>query len=59
VESPEKIADWLRRTIDVVPAEQVCVSTDCALASMRRVVAKRKLQALVRGTDIVRRELTG
>jgi methionine synthase II (cobalamin-independent) len=37
----------------------VCVSTDCALASMRRVVAKNKLKSLVKGTDIVRRELTG
>jgi 5-methyltetrahydropteroyltriglutamate--homocysteine methyltransferase len=59
VESPEKIAAWLRKTIEVVPAEQVCVSTDCALASMRRIVAKKKLQALVAGTQIVRDELTG
>lgn len=43
VESPEKIAGWLRKTVEVVPAEQVCVSTDCALASMHRVVAKKKL----------------
>ncbi len=59
VETPEKIAGWLRKTVEVVPAEQVCVSTDCAIASMRRIVAKKKLQALVQGTEIVRRELTG
>jgi 5-methyltetrahydropteroyltriglutamate--homocysteine methyltransferase len=59
VESPEKIAGWLRKTVEVVPAEQVCVSTDCALASMHRVVAKKKLQALVRGTEIIRGELSG
>ena len=59
VETPEKIAGWLRRTIDVVPPEQICVSTDCAIASMHRVVAKKKLQALVKGTQIVRDELTG
>jgi 5-methyltetrahydropteroyltriglutamate--homocysteine methyltransferase len=59
VESPEKIAQWLRKTLEVVPAEQVCVSTDCALASMRRIVAKKKLEALVAGTEIVRAELTG
>jgi methionine synthase II (cobalamin-independent) len=58
VESPEKIASWLRKTIEVVPPEQVCVSTDCALASMRRVVARKKLHALVQGTEIVRHELT-
>ena len=59
VESPEKIANWLRKTTEVVPAEQVCVATDCAIASMRRVVAKKKLQALVAGTEIVRMELAG
>jgi len=59
VESPEQIADWLRRTIEVVPAEQVMVSSDCALASLRRVVAKKKMAALVAGTKIVRDELTG
>jgi methionine synthase II (cobalamin-independent) len=59
VESSEKIAGWLRKTVEVVPAEQVCVSTDCALASMHRVVAKKKLQALVRGTEIIRGELSG
>jgi 5-methyltetrahydropteroyltriglutamate--homocysteine methyltransferase len=59
VESPEKIAGWLRKTVEVVPAEQVCVSTHCALASMHRIVAKKKLQALVRGTEIIRGELSG
>jgi 5-methyltetrahydropteroyltriglutamate--homocysteine methyltransferase len=43
----------------VVPAEQVCVSTDCAIASVRRVVAKKKLQAWAEGTRIIRDELTG
>lgn len=59
VEDPEKIAGWLRRTIEVVPAEQVNVSTDCAIASLRQIVAKAKLAALVDGTNIVRAELEG
>lgn len=59
VESPEQIADWLRRTIEIVPAEQVMVASDCALASLRGVVAKKKMQSLVAGTTIVRNELTG
>jgi 5-methyltetrahydropteroyltriglutamate--homocysteine methyltransferase len=58
VESPEKIADGSGRQ-SRFPAEQVCVSTDCALASLHRVVAKKKLQALVRGTEIIRGELSG
>jgi methionine synthase II (cobalamin-independent) len=59
VEDPQKIAGWLRRTIEVVPAEQLAVANDCALASLRQIVAKKKMQALVEGTRIVRAELTG
>ena len=58
VESPDKIAGWLRRLIEVVPAEQIAVASDCALASLRQVVARKKLEALVEGTRMVRSELT-
>lgn len=58
-ESPERIANWIRRTIDVVPPEQVGLSTDCALSSVRRIVAKKKLANMVAGAEIVRRELDG
>ncbi|MHA6780979.1 hypothetical protein ACVGOW_08275 [Pseudonocardia saturnea] len=58
-ESPERIANWIRRTIEVVPPEQVGVSTDCALSSVRRIVAKKKLANMVAGAEIVRAELTG
>jgi 5-methyltetrahydropteroyltriglutamate--homocysteine methyltransferase len=59
IESPEKIADRLRRTIEVVPAERVVVSTDCGIASVRRAVAKRKLESIVKGAAIVRAEVLG
>lgn len=59
VEPPQRIAEWLRQTIGVVPAEQVVVSTDCAIASMRQVISKAKLAAMVEGTEIVRAELQG
>jgi 5-methyltetrahydropteroyltriglutamate--homocysteine methyltransferase len=59
VESPEKIAGWLRKLIEVVPPEQVMVATDCALASLRQIVAQKKMAALVAGTQIVRDQLTG
>ena len=58
VESPDRIAGWLRRLIEVVPAEQIAVASDCALASLRQVVARKKLEALVEGTRVVRSELT-
>lgn len=59
VESPEKIAEWLRRLLQVVPPQQVGLASDCALASLRRVIAMKKMTALVDGARLVRAELTG
>jgi 5-methyltetrahydropteroyltriglutamate--homocysteine methyltransferase len=59
VEDPQKIAGWLRKVIDFVPPEQLCAASDCALASLRQVVAKKKISSLVEGVKIVRSELTG
>lgn len=59
VESAQQIAGWLRATIGVVPVEQVVVSSDCSIASVRQVIAKAKLRALVEGTEIVRAEVEG
>lgn len=58
-ETPEAVAAAVREVLSVVPAENVCVSTDCSMASFRRVVARKKLSALVEGTRIVRAELEG
>jgi 5-methyltetrahydropteroyltriglutamate--homocysteine methyltransferase len=59
LESTDWIANGIRQTIAMVPAERVCISTDCSIASLRRVVAQKKLRALVEATEIVRSELTG
>lgn len=59
VETPEQIAQWLHDLFRVVPAEQVCVSSDCGLASMRANVARMKLEAIVAGRDLARAQLTG
>ena len=58
-EDPARVAAGIRAVLDVVPAERVHISSDCSLASFRRVVARKKLAALVQGADIVRRELKG
>ena len=50
---------FLRRTLEVVPAEQLGLSTDCALSSVRRIVARKKLENMVKGAEIVRAELEG
>ncbi|MCW2632486.1 MAG: Methionine synthase vitamin-B12 independent [Pseudonocardia sp.] len=59
VETPEQIAGWLHKLFESVPPEQVSVSTDCGIASMRRNVAKAKLGAIVAGRDLAKSQLTG
>jgi 5-methyltetrahydropteroyltriglutamate--homocysteine methyltransferase len=57
VETPEQIADRIRKVIDVVPPDRVYLTSDCGLKPLPRMVAKMKLKALVDGARIVRSEL--
>jgi 5-methyltetrahydropteroyltriglutamate--homocysteine methyltransferase len=59
VETPEQIADGIRKVLTVVPPERVSVFNDCTLTGLKHIVAKRKLQAMVQGTRMVRDELKG
>lgn len=58
-ETPEQIAEWIQLTAKIVPPEQICISSDCSLASLRRVVAKKKLAAMTEGTHLARRVFAG
>ena len=49
IETPETIADRIRKVIAVVPPERVTLSTDCGMKPLARMVAKMKLKALVDG----------
>lgn len=57
VETPEQIADRIRKVLEVVPAERVYLTTDCGLRNLPRIVAKMKLHALAEAARIVRAEL--
>lgn len=57
VESPDEVAERIRRALDHVPAERLIVSTDCGLYQLARDIAFRKLISLVAGTRMVRTEL--
>jgi methionine synthase II (cobalamin-independent) len=57
IETPEEIADRIRRIIDVVPPERVYLTTDCGMRPLPRLVAKMKLKALVEAAEIVRGEI--
>jgi 5-methyltetrahydropteroyltriglutamate--homocysteine methyltransferase len=59
VERPEEVAALIRRALKVIPPERLIVSTDCGFGrqGMSRLHAFYKTVSLVRGTNIVRREL--
>lgn len=57
VETPEIVAERIRKTLQVVPAERVVILPDCGLFHLPRDVAFAKLRSMVDGTKIVRKEL--
>ena len=59
VERPEAVASLIRRALQFMPPERLIVSTDCGFGrqGMSRLHAFYKMVSLVRGTNIVRREL--
>jgi len=59
VETPQEVAGLLRQTLKYVSPERLAVCTDCGMGreGMSRRHAFYKTVALVRGTNIVRKEL--
>lgn len=59
VERPEEVAALIRKALKFMPPERLIVSTDCGFGrqGMSRLHAFYKVVSLVRGTNIVRREL--
>jgi len=57
VETPEMVAQHIRRVLEVIPATRVFVLTDCGCFHLPRDVAFAKLKSMVEGTRIVRKEL--
>jgi 5-methyltetrahydropteroyltriglutamate--homocysteine methyltransferase len=57
IETPEDVAERIRRALEFVPAEKLTVVPDCGFSQTARWAARAKLQAMVDGTRIVRAEL--
>jgi 5-methyltetrahydropteroyltriglutamate--homocysteine methyltransferase len=57
VETPNMVADRIRRALEIVPAERMFLLPDCGLVHLPRDVAFAKLRAMVDGTRLVRKEL--
>ena len=59
VETPEIVAENIRKALKFVPAERIFVLPDCGLLHLPQEVAFAKLRTMVQGTRIVRKELGG
>ena len=57
VETPEEVADTLRRALRFVDADKLIASSNCGMAPLPRQVAFDKLSALSAGAGILREEL--
>jgi 5-methyltetrahydropteroyltriglutamate--homocysteine methyltransferase len=59
VETPADVAERIRDLLRFVPPDKLYISPDCGFFQLPRWVSFLKLQAMVAGTEIVRRELEG
>jgi len=57
VETPDVVAERIRKALEVVPAERMFILPDCGCFHLPRDVAFAKLCAMVEGTKAVRKEL--
>jgi 5-methyltetrahydropteroyltriglutamate--homocysteine methyltransferase len=57
IETPDQVAARIRKGLEHVPAERLIPAPDCGMKYLRRATAFGKLQTLVEGAAIVRREL--
>jgi len=56
-ETPEVVAERIRRALTVLPPERLVVAPDCGMKYLSRQLAFRKLRAMVEGARLVSAEL--
>lgn len=59
IESPETVATRIRRGLDHCDPSRIIVAPDCGMKYLPRDIAYAKMDAMVKGTEIVRAELGG
>ena len=57
IETPQTVADRIRRALAYVGPERIVVAPDCGMKYLPRAAAFGKMKAMVDGTAIVRQEL--
>ena len=56
VETPEAVAERIRKALPYVSVERIVIAPDCGMKYLPRDVAFGKMQAMVAGAGIVRAE---
>jgi 5-methyltetrahydropteroyltriglutamate--homocysteine methyltransferase len=59
VETPQIVAERIRRALAHVPAERLVVAPDCGMKYLQRPIAFAKMKAMTEGAALVRREIEG
>jgi 5-methyltetrahydropteroyltriglutamate--homocysteine methyltransferase len=54
IETPEDVAERIRKCLRYVPAERLAVAPDCGLSQTARWAARRKLENMVKGAKSMR-----
>ncbi len=57
IESPKEIAERVRLCLKYAPPERLSFAPDCGLSQAARWAARQKLENMVAGVRLVRREL--
>lgn len=58
IETPEEVANTLRKALQFVEPLNLCPCTNCGMAPLPRHIAQAKLRALGAGAEIIRKELS-
>lgn len=58
IETPEEVAQTLRKALKFVDADKLYPCTNCGMAPLSHQVARGKLNALTAGAEIIRKELS-
>ena len=58
IETPEEVANTLRKSLQFVDADKLYPCTNCGMAPLSRAVARAKLRTLSAGAEIIRAELS-
>jgi 5-methyltetrahydropteroyltriglutamate--homocysteine methyltransferase len=57
IETPEDVAERVRACLQYAPPERLAFAPDCGLSQTARWAARRKLESMVAGVKLVRKEL--